>query len=130
MTIREMIDAMLAGKTLVRPNGAKAYYDPDDADCRPWVYVGFKKERMVNGWDYPDWSIKPEPKKRPMTREEVIGFCINTPGIVVRFDKVEWGHPGMMDYSWTPNDYDWAIMNIKGRIIGGPHTFDVSDERR
>ena len=127
MTIREMIDAMLAGKTLVRPNGTTAYYDPDDTNCGPWVYVGGGKARMVGAWYYTDWSIKPEPAKRPMTREEIIGVCINTPGIVVRFDKGDWGHPGMMDYSWTPNDYDWAIMDIKGRIIDGPHKFEVEE---
>jgi len=64
MTIREMIDAMLAGKTLIRPNGATAYYDPDDANCGPWVYVGLAKARMVGAWYYTDWSVKPkaEPK--------------------------------------------------------------------
>ena len=60
MTIREMIDAMLAGKTLIRPSGATAYYDPDDADCAPWVYVGGGKARIGVAWHYPDWSIKPE----------------------------------------------------------------------
>jgi len=125
MTIREMIDAMLAGKTLIRPNGATAYYDPDDETCVPWVYVGASMSLVSNAWYYKDWSIKPEPKKRPMTREEIIGFCINTPGIVVRFDKGDWEHPGAMDYSGAPDDYDWAIMDIHGRIIDGPHKFEV-----
>jgi len=64
MTIREMIDAMLAGKTLIRPNGATAYYDPDDANCGPWVYVGGGKARIGVAWYYTDWSVKPkaEPK--------------------------------------------------------------------
>jgi len=125
MTIREMIDAMLAGKTLVRPIGAKAYYDPDDADCRPWVYVGFKKERMVNGWNYPDWSIKQEPAKRFMTREEAIGFCLYTPGIVVRFDYENWVFAKSFGFDADSDLYEWAIMDIHGRIIDGPHTFEV-----
>jgi len=129
MTIREMIDAMLAGETLIRPNGVTAYYDPDDTDFGPWVYVGWGKARMVVAWYYTDWSIKPEPKKRPMTREEIIGFCANTPGIVVRFDKGDWVLPRMISFSEDPSEYDWTTVDIHGHY-GEPHKFDVSDERR
>ena len=127
MTIREMIDAMLAGKTLIRPNGATAYYDPDDTDFGPWVYVGFKKDRMVDGWYYPSWSIKPEPKKRPMTREEAMGFRLHTPGIVVRLDDGAWTLPESFVFSVSTLRYEWAIMDIKGRIIDGPHKFEVEE---
>ena len=127
MTIREMIDAMLAGKTLVRPNGATAYYDPDDETCGPWVYVGGNKARMVDGWYCNDWSIKQEPKKRFMTRKEAMGFCLNTPGIVVRYDEEEWLFPERFVFNDHIDYYDWAIMDIHGRIIDGPHNFEVEE---
>jgi len=128
MTIREMIDAMLAGKTLIRPNGATAYYDPDDANCGPWVFVWGNKARMVDAWYYTYWSIKPEPKKRLMTREEAMGFCLHTPGIVVRIDVGVWSLPKSFVFSVSTSRYDWAIMDIHGRVIDGPHTFEVEDE--
>jgi len=127
MTIREMIDAMLEGKKLIRPNGATAYYDPDDANCGPWVYVGGGKARMVGAWYYKDWSIKQEPAKRFMTREEAIGFCLYTPGIVVRRNVGVWSLPRAFDFSARIDHYDWAIMDIKGRIIDGLHKFEVEE---
>jgi len=127
MTIREMIDAMLAGKTLIRRDGATAYYDPDDTDFGPWVYVGGGKARMVAAWYYTDWSIKQEPTKRLMTHEEIIGFCINTPGIVVRFDVGVWSPPRAFVFREHMYSYDWAIMDIHGRIIDGPHKFEVEE---
>jgi len=127
MTIREMIDAMLAGKTLIRPNGVTAYYDPDDTDCAPWVYVGGGKARIGVAWHYTDWSIKPEPKKGPMTREEAMGFCLHTPGIVVRKDVGVWSLPRAFVFSKHMYSYDWAIMDIHGRIIDGPHKFEVEE---
>ena len=125
MTIREMIDAMLAGKTLIRPNGATAYYDPDDETCVPWVYVGASQSLVSNAWYYKDWSIKQEPAKRFMTREEAIGFCLYTPGIVVRFDDENWVFAKSFGFDADLDLYDWAIMDIHGRIIDGPHTFEV-----
>jgi len=125
MTIREMIDAMLAGKTLIRPNGATAYYDPDNETCVPWVYVGASQSLVSNAWYYKDWSIKPEPTKRFMTCKEVIGFCANTRGIVVRYDEEEWLFPERFVFSEHIDYYDWAIMDIKGRIIDGPYKFEV-----
>ena len=127
MTIREMIDAMLAGKTLIRPNGTIAYYDPDDEDCGPWVYILLEKTRMGGAWYYTDWSIKQEPKKRFMTCKEVIGFCANTRGIVVRYDEEEWLFPERFVFSEHIDHYEWAIMDIKGRIIDGPHKFEVEE---
>ena len=128
MTIREMIDAMLAGKTLILPNGGTAYYDPDDADCAPWVYVGFKKDRMVDAWYYTDWSIKQELKKRLMTRKEAIGFCLYTRGIVVRCeDAEEWESGLAFGFTIGIDCYKWAIMDIHGRIIDGPHNFEVEE---
>ena len=128
MTIREMIDAMLAGKTLVFLNGATAYYDPDDETCGPWVYVGASKSRMSNGWHCKDWSIKPELKKRLMTRNEAIGFCLYTRGIVVRCEDAEAWESGLAFGFTTGIDcYKWAIMDIKGRIIDGPYKFEVEE---
>jgi len=127
MTIHEMIDAMLAGKTLIRPNGVTAYYDPDDTDFGPWVYVGGGKARMVAAWYYTEWAIKPEPTKRFMTCKEVIGFCANTRGIVVRYDEEEWLFPERFVFSEHIDHYDWAIVDINGRIIDGPHKFETTD---
>jgi len=127
MTIREMIDAMLAGETLIRPNGATAYYDPDDANCGPWVYVGLAKARMVGAWYYTDWSIKTEPTKRLMTREEAMGFCLYTPGIVMRINGGRWVYRVSFDFTIGIAYYEWAIMDISGRIIDGPHKFEVEE---
>ena len=127
MTIREMIDAMLAGKTLIRPNGVTAYYDPDDTDFGPWVYVGLAKAPMVGAWYYTYWSIKTEPTKRLMTREEAIGFCANTPGSVVRIDVGGWSLPEAFLFSEHMYSYAWAIIDIKGRVIDGPNKFEVEE---
>ena len=124
MTIREMIDAMLAGETLVRPNGAKAYYDPDDTDFGPWVYVGGGKALMVNAWYYTDWSVKPKAEPKPSPRDRMIGFCVHTPGIVVRFDKGDWVLPRMISFSEDPSEYDWTTVDIHGHY-GEPHKFEV-----
>jgi len=129
MTIREMIDAMLAGETLIRPTGATAYYDPDDEDFGPWVYVGLAKARMVDAWYYTYWSIKPKAEPKPSPRDRMMGFCTNTPGIVVRFDKGDWEHPGAMDYSGTPDDYEWTTVDIYGHY-GEPHKFDLTNTER
>jgi len=128
MTIREMIDAMLAGKTLICRNGVTAYYDPDDTDFGPWVYVGRGKARMVVAWYYTDWSIKQEPAKRFMTRKEAIGFCLYTRGIVVRCeDAEEWESGLAFGFTIGIDCYEWAIMDIHGRIIDGPHKFEVEE---
>jgi len=63
-----------------------------------------------------------------MTREEAMGFCLYTPGIVVRINVGVWSLPRAFDFNSRIDHYDWAIMDIHGRIVDGPYKFEVEDE--
>jgi hypothetical protein len=74
------------------------------------------------------YRVKPEPTKRPMTREEVLGFLANTPGIVTRYEENEWHHPGVHRISESQLDrYWWARIDARGKI-GFPHRFEITEE--
>ena len=129
MTIREMTEAMLAGETLESVD-ATAYYDQNDFEHGPYVYqCGSNRQRLTTAWFTGNWHIKPKaaPKPKPSPSDRMIGFYVNTPGIVVRFNKGEWEHSRSLGYSGAIADYEWAIMDISGRIIDGPHNFEVEE---
>ena len=124
MTKREMIEAVLAGKTVVNDEGDYMVYDEDE--CPPFSYK-YKDGTLVsmgNSWD-DNWHIKMPPKKRPMTREEVLGFLANTRGIVVRRQGQDW----LLGAGWAFIDlreYRWATITPDGKI-GEPHAFEVEE---
>ena len=123
MTKKEMAEAMLAGKTLVTPYGSIAYYDEGLAP--PFRFRGFGDDASAPlvSWTR-DWTIKPEHKKRPMTREEVMGFLTNTPGVVARLCEGPWSFIAAFDFDGAIQDYQWAIITFDGKI-GEPHAFEV-----
>lgn len=101
--------------------------------------------RLHNGWtevlgeptfDVSDtYRIKPELKKRLMTREEAIYLSTTTLGMVILFlndnspmmrpaQFVEWSSSQVanMDYA------RWAIINKSGEPVDGWNTFEVEVE--
>ena len=81
------------------------------------------------------YRIKPEPKKRLMTREEAIYLSTTTLGMVILFlnddspmmrpaQFVEWNSSQVanMDYA------RWAIINKSGEPVDGWNTFEVEVE--
>lgn len=111
-----------------------AYANGADVD----IYNGGEWVSIIN----PDflfkqnkYRIKPEPKKRLMTREEAIYLSTTTLGMVILFlnDKfpkmrpaqfVEWNSSQVanMDYA------RWAIINKSGEPVDGWNTFEVEVE--
>ena len=92
-------------------------------DCRDGAYPAFTP------WDdCLKYRIKPEPKKRLMTRDEVLGFVAHNPHIVVRIHSLAW----LPSLNWVYpdsdiNEYEWATITERGEI-GEPHKFEVDDD--
>jgi hypothetical protein len=127
MTKREMVEAMLAGKTLTaKYPDSEGYwteeYGPTFTVCGPSGEVPFGSDC----WDF-DWTIKPEPKKRLMTRDEVLGFIANTPGLLVKREGNEyqpasyWGYHEGVEYDL------YKIVDLQGNTIKGPCRFEVEE---
>ena len=121
MTKREMLEAVLAGEILVRTK------NPDDKlifdEQEGFIYHnGFEWQPAAVGvvnWE--DWTIKEEP--RYMTRDEVLGFLANTPGIVVRHkDNVMWRLPGRPIFDNPIEEYEYATIDCDGNY-GEPQEF-------
>lgn len=76
-----------------------------------------------------DYRIKPESKRRLMTREEVLGFIANTKGIVTRFghgSRSSWAIPDFgLNYDHI-DEYEWAEITKSGQI-GDPRKFYVDE---
>jgi len=128
MTTREMTEAMLAGETLESVDAtATAYYDQNDFEHGPYVYqCGSNRQRLTTAWFTGNWHIKTKADAPPSPRDRMIGFCSNTPGIVVRFHKAGWVQPGSLDFSATPYLYEWTTVDIYGHY-GEPHKFEVEE---
>ena len=108
-----LIEALAAGKTIQILDAGM-----DWNDARELVFV-----------DVPEhYRIKPDPKTRPMTRNEVLGFLTNTRGIVTKYKNGEWQHPGVhrVPVFGSP-EYVWAFITPDG-VIGEPHRFEIEEE--
>ena len=79
------------------------------------------------------WRIRPTPKKRPMTRGEVLYMVTTTQGMVViqdYNDKQLFLPEYMINKSLHPLEYmHWlyAIIDRHGNPIDGWHTFEVEE---
>lgn len=126
MTKREMIVAMLEGKTLETVYKEEAYFWPDAPENKsPFRYVADGNDEPMEVWSH-DWRIREEPVVLPMTRDEVLGFIAHAPGIVVRFKKSRW--ESASTWCWKEDESDipvseWATITPDGKI-GEPHAFD------
>lgn len=126
MTKREMIEAMLAGKTLVMASGHEAFFDESKTPPFRFRWSG-EENALVGAWDS-DWRIKTEPKKRPMTQDEILHFCATNPGIVVKLG--EKGHP-MLSKAFgfdTGGPYFWSKSSPTGDYEWHPFETEVTDE--
>ena len=80
-----------------------------------------------------EYRIKPEPKKRYMTRNEVLRFVTNTMGIIAR-DVYSMSCPAnardYAEYEDNPGYYEWAYANFnaEGEPVDGWHRFEIEVE--
>ena len=81
--------------------------------------------KNVNSLASYDWQIYQEPKTRPMTWNEILGFLANTKGIVVRFDG-PWALPSTYSFPFDGRFYEYAYIDEKGNI-GEPKKFEVTE---
>jgi hypothetical protein len=125
-----MVEAMLAGKTLVDTAGREATYDPDHEEgpfAATRVTDGVKV-RMLSGWGQQDWQIKPEPKRRLMIRDEMLGFLANTPGVEMRCTNGKlWRLPSWFSLNEDVAQYEYKIVDLQGNTIKGPCWFEVEE---
>jgi len=122
---KEMLDALLAGKTLRNKWSGKFLYMDTEYRNGPFVCDTGNGVivRMESSWD--EWSqyeIDERPVERPMTRDEVLGFITNTPGVKVAAGGT-FHHPGMWDYRSPVSEYTYVIVDINGATIDGPKRF-------
>ena len=72
-----------------------------------------------------EYRIKPEPKKRPMTRGEVLYMVTTTPRMVVRQIDGESLYPAISFlYVHDADQYEYAIIDASGEPIDGWHKFE------
>lgn len=91
-------------------------------DCKDNNYPSFTPWNDVLAY-----RIKPEPAKRLMTRNEVLGFVAHNPHIVVRNNRLEWDSAHGWGYRCDIETYEWATITERGEI-GEPHKFEVEDD--
>lgn len=107
-----IIQAYGEGKK-IQCTGKGSDSDWKDINCPEWL-------------DDTDYRIKPEPKRRPMTREEMLGFVAHHPHIVVReFAEGAWMSAQCLGFS-HPANYKWATITESGEI-GEPQKFEVEE---
>jgi hypothetical protein len=91
-------------------------------------WIGFKENNPPIWMDGVIYRIKPEPKKRLMTRGEVLYKVTNTPGMVVRQDKGLVVPAQCYMFESKIERYEWAIIDKTGESVDGQwHKFGVEE---
>lgn len=123
LTMREMKEALDAGKTLVAEGEGKAYLDLDDEIHGPYVFeVNGYKMRLNDDWHKTHWFIQEEPTKRTMTRMEALKFCAkNCNKILIRKHQCAWYNVGMFNLDEL-DIYEYVYINDSNET---PHKFEV-----
>jgi hypothetical protein len=75
------------------------------------------------GWSH--YRPIPEKKTRPMTRDEVVLFCINRPHMAVRFENNQWQAPGYHNFDFKIKFYEWC--DTSSGTFGPPQKFEVEE---
>jgi hypothetical protein len=94
--------------------------------------------KSFDGWkvlnDYPSfmsepeyYRIKLEPKKRLMTRGEILYMVTTTPAMVVREGDSAVFPAMRLSYLDDISLYEWAIIDKHGDPIDGWHKFETED---
>lgn len=107
---------------IIAAYGNGATIETSDLDTGPWLKM---ESPDFNGSGL-KYRIKPEPKRRLMTREEVLGFVAHNPHIVVRIDGDNWTTSGGWDFRQDIEHFEYAVITARGEI-GEPHKFEVED---
>lgn len=104
----------------------------DSADVIEWSVLS------EPSWaDLSLYRIAPEPKRRPMTRGEVLYKVTTTPGMVVRWpnDYNPIAYPALA-HDFDPDDesfrdkykwMEWAIIDATGEPVDGWHKFEIEE---
>lgn len=131
MDRHEAIKAMLEGKK-VRPTGLifktdYCYYDTTRFSI-PFMFCnnGELHEPMDSVWEIEDWQILEEPKTRPMTRNEVLGFLAHNNGVVVRLYG-DWQLPERFSFGEVLDRYEYAHISEDG-VIGEAKKFEIEEK--
>jgi len=88
----------------------------------------FKAKHNFSVLQYDHCEEIQEPKKRLMTRDEVLGFLANESGIVVRTNRyVEPKLPSSFAFDCVIRAYEWARISRTGELLTDWHKFEVED---
>ena len=74
-------------------------------------------------WDHYAEIGEESPEKRRMTRDEILGFLANTPGVLVRYRLGNWSLPAAMHGAESFVEYQWTTIDKDG-IRGEPMEFE------
>ncbi len=132
---KEMLDALLAGETLINKKTGAICRMEMEHEKGPFVFYegkGKTGERMGEVWNgFERLEIKPRPKKRIMTRwkiiQEVSDWQRSGLRRLVRYDRNEWGSPFRYPYSEGQTEhYEWTETDpATGEPVGEPQKFEV-----
>ena len=105
-----------------------AYVEGKAIQCRDTEEAPWEDGEQWGFHDGYQYRIKPEPAKRLMTRNEVLGFVAHNPHIVSRYCSSAWSPAQAWSYSLGDMEhYEWATITERGEI-GEPHKFEVEDD--
>ena len=77
-------------------------------------------------WKDFDYRIKPVPKKRLMTRDEVLGFVANTLGIVASYSLTAPKLASQLAFLDSIEAYTWATISPDGKL-GEFQPFEIDE---
>lgn len=132
LTRAEIYAAMDAGYILVRkPKDPcrRIWAERDDGHIyAPYVWhskregasplsSAFNQYEEPSGWyAAEERPAPPEPQKRLMTREEMMGFVANhTTKLVIQYGNSQWQWAEFMEFDDSPEKYQWATIFPDGR---------------
>ena len=99
------------------------------SDARsPWVDI-----RLLHTSDdlvfplYMEYRIAPEPRKRAMTRDEVLNFLAERPNVLVKYrDEDLWYFPSTFVYDVDTSCYSYCL--VTNGVRSEPRKFEIEEE--
>ena len=89
----------------------------------------------LDWYDYGEWDfssptvqyrIAPEPRKRAMTRDELLNFLAERPNALVQLNNDSWNNPGRYDYSFPTPCYSYCL--VTNGVRSEPRKFEIEEE--
>lgn len=75
--------------------------------------------------DAVQYRIAPEPRRRPMTRDEVLDFLAEYPNALVQLDNERWSNTGRHDFSFPISCYSYCL--VENGVRSEPRKFDIEE---